>query len=258
MLFNFAQNQENVDGSKIPEEFKSFYAKNDDGTFNFKGDDPVVSTAVSALTGMNSALVKERAITADLKKNRIDLSVLSEYGSDVQSIAEGIQTRMDAMKNDGGQEAAKKMENMKTAMAQEFNAKLNASDKRNEALQSQLYDQLVTTKAVSAISEHKGNAKLLMPFVKQQVQVKEVDGTMVETVVDDNGAPRFNGTGLPMTVSELVKDMKASDDYAPCFASESRKGGGTPPENSGKRAPVATAGEERSSVDKIADGLNAM
>lgn len=257
MQFNFEENQhvETLDG--VPDNFQPFFKANEAGGFDFRKDDPAVSAAVSTITGMSIALDAERGVTAALKKQKVDLTPLKEFGGDIESIAKGVNERISQLKDAGGADADKKIENLKTSMAQAHATEVQKLSERNKGLQGQLYTQLVTTEATTAIAEHKGNAELLINFVSNQVKVEESDGQLTATVVDANGAPKYNGMGQPMSVTELVGTMKKDKKYAALFQSEARPGGGTPPNTSSQRAPAPGEKDTRNPTQKLSDGLKA-
>ena len=255
MQFNFDENQHVDNLDIVPEDFQPFYTENAAGGYDFRKDEPAVTKAVSVITGLDAALNAERQVTKQLKANKPDLSPLKEFGTDVASIAKGVNERIEQLKAAGGADADKKIENLKSSMAQAHAAELQAKEKRIEGLTGQLYNQLVTAEATAAIAEHKGNAELLLGFVSQQVKVTEEDGNLKATVVDSNGAPKYSGTGLPMSVTELVGSMKKDKKFAALFQSDSRNGGGTPPESSNTRTPAPGDKDKMSATEKIAAGL---
>ncbi len=76
-------------------------------------------------------------------------------------------------------------------------------------------------------------------------------------VVDEAGDVRMGPAGSPMTVAELVAEMKRDTNFAQAFASDTPGGNGTTP-RSGPSAPAKKTGEARSSTQKIAAGLTNM
>ena len=134
---------------------------------------------------------------------------------------------------------------------------LEKRDQRNQALQNQLYGLLVENSAVAAVAELKGVPELLLPFIKTQVKVAEENGEFKVQVLDGQGEVRYGATGSPMTIKELVQEMKAQEKYGRLFESEAPAGPGGKPPGSGRSTPVRPSGKELTSAEKIAQGLAA-
>lgn len=234
----------------VPEQFKGLYAEAD-GKYrlndNYKG-------VAEAVTGLNRSLKAARA-EAKAMKGKTDLSPLADFGEDPASIAETVKTRMQELEAQlaNGDKAKVNVDKIKEDLAKAHSKDLEKVSKRSEALQTQLYGLLVENAATTAIAELKGVPELLMPFVKTQVNVLEEDGEYRVFVVDGQGDRRYSGiTGQPMSIKELVSEMKANEKFGRLFESEAPQGGGTPP---GGRRPVQQPRGEMSANDKIRAGL---
>lgn len=238
----------------VPEPFRPLYAAMADGKF---GVADTHKGAAEAIVGLNRSL---KAARQDAKsKTPTDLSSLSEFGTTVDEINTAVRTRMTELQNQlaQGDTAKLNLDKIRQELADGHSKDLLKHTTRIEALQAQLYDRLVTSEAVSAIAEAKGIPELLMPFVRNQVKVAEANGKFDVYVVDQAGDQRYSGiTGQPMTIRELVNELKANEKFGRLFESESGQGGGTPPRTPGQRPP-AQPGATRSSTDKISAGLAA-
>ena|SRR5215813_2021839 len=104
-----------------------------------------------------------------------------------------------------------------------------AAAQERDTIRGQYERSAINTAVLAAIGEHKGNAKLLTPFVLQFVRPKQEDGRLHLRVVNDNGDERFNSKGEPMTPSELIAEMAQQDDFARAFEGSGNSGGGTKP-----------------------------
>jgi hypothetical protein len=250
MEFDFGKSTKVASLDSVPEQFRALYKEVEGEGFVLDSEDPKVAGAVSAIAGLNKAL---RAARADARsKTPIDLSPLSEYGADPEEIAEAIRAKLD--------EAAKAkgpgidLEKIKADLARTHAGELEKERKRAEALQGQLYKVLVENAARQEIATQKGDADLLMPFVKERVTVSEDGGEFRVHVVDGTGDARYSGvTGSPMTLRELVAEMKADKRYGRLFESDAPDGGGTPP--SGPKRPLGRETADLSPVEKIKKGL---
>lgn len=212
-----------------------------------------------AITGLFAANTKIRGENKELaKKGQIDLSGLEEFGEDLPTIKEKLKARLEELETaaaagkDGKLNVDKVRAEMKAAME-----KAVADERKvQDALRGTVHKYLVTSGASEALAAENGMVDLAMPFVERQVKVVEQDGEFKAVVVDADGDPRISGgTGQPMTIRELVKEMKGQEKFAPLFKSEAKGGGGAQPGKTGaKPAPAAQAS---SPIDKIKAGLAA-
>lgn len=254
MEFDFATNTSVPTLDKVPQDFRGLY-KQDGDKFVLDADNAAVKSAVSAITGLNNALKaarKEKAPT-------VDLAPLSEFGADPVAIKTKFnQTISDLTEQIKGVNIPKITE----GIANEWKGKVDAAQTEGKALEGQLYEELVTSRATTAIAAEKGDVELLMPFVTKQVKTTRVNGKLAVQVVDGAGDVRFSGvTGQPMTVTELIKEMKGQERYGRLFNSESPRGGGSLPSTT-SRGPLLPSGQHRdgaitteSSTSKIARAL---
>lgn len=96
-----------------------------------------------------------------------------------------------------------------------------------KSLSSALEAKLVDAEVVSALSKHTSAVKLLEPHVKSQVKVFNEDGKFIAKVIDKDGNPRIgDAQGTPMTIQQLVEEMKVQDDYLRGFDGNTVGGGG--------------------------------
>jgi len=152
--------------------------------------------------------------------------------------------------------AIKKAQDEATTAAQE-----------RDAIRTQYERSATNTAVLAAITEHKGNLKLLEHRVLHYVRPKQEDGRLRLRVVDDNGEERFNSKGEPMTPSELVAEMAQQDEFAGAFAGSGNSGGGTKPAASGSGSKTHRLGvrtkrdlagdKDRSFNQKFADFIKA-
>lgn len=96
-----------------------------------------------------------------------------------------------------------------------------------KSLSDALEAKLVDAEVVSALSKHTKAVKLLEPHVKARVKVFNEDGKFTAKVIDEKGNPRIgDAQGTPMTIEQLVEEMKASEDYLRAFDANTVGGGG--------------------------------
>lgn len=248
MDFEFAP-VDNLD--KVPEQFRSIYVTGEGDKYV---PDPAHKGLVEAVVGLNRALKAAR--TEAKNKASVDLTPLAEFGSTVEEIKANIIKKQAELQNElaKGSEAKLNLDKIRQEMADAHAKELQKAQVRTEALQKQLYGLLVENAATAAIVEQKGIPELLLPFIKSQVKVVEQDGEFKVFVVDSQGDQRYSGvTGQPMTIKELVAEMKANERYGRLFESEAPVGGGMSP-RSGQTFPRQT-GKTLSAHEKIVLGL---
>jgi hypothetical protein len=251
-MFDFATNQEVETLDVVPENFRVFYTEGETG-FKLNSEEPAISVAVASITGLAKSL---NAARNDAKNNKVDLSPLADFGTNPAEIAESVTTRMEELNKqikDGGK-AKIDVEKIKAELSSAHSADIEKRQAREQALTNQLYGMLVTSEATTAITANKGIPELLMPFVKDQVQVVEQDGKMTAYVVDAEGSQRYSGTtGAPMTINELIMEMKSNKQFGRVFESDTPSGPGSPPRQQSQH--IKPADGELSATQKIANGL---
>jgi hypothetical protein len=198
-----------ADTTTVPEQFRLFY----DDKGSLRKDDPIVSGSVSAIVGLDKALKAARGDADTGKKQLKAFEALAEFGKTPEEILLGVQERI-KQTTEGGKE---NVEKIKASIAAANQQELEKKDGRIGKLTEYLYKTLVTETAVKAIAEAKGDTTLALPFVARYVKVVENEGqSPAVVVVDESGTARYsrvNG-GVPMTVQELVSEMKADKLYA--------------------------------------------
>ena len=61
-----------------------------------------------------------------------------------------------------------------------------------------------------------------------------------DALVDANGTPRINAKGEPLTIKDVVAEMRASDTFGRAFEGSGASGGGTPPKTQSGGMPGGT------------------
>lgn len=250
MIFTFAGNEtlENLD--IVPEEFRAMFQKQNDGTYQL-GE--AYGGVAKAIDGLNKSLKASRFEAKEAKKKSVDLSKLADYGESVDQIAETIASLKEAAEKKSG-EAKVNVDKIRQEIAASMKADLDKEKTRSQNYYKQLEEQMVGNVAAMALAEAKGNAKLLMPHVRTKIKMQENDKGVFEVfVVDDSGDQRYSTvTGQPLSIPELISEMRKDPTYGPAFASEAPSGGGAQQSGRVNRTPN---GANMSPVDKIAAGL---
>ena len=254
MDFDFAANAEVDDVQLVPEQFRGAYVQNGD---KFVIADPYkpFTSLVSGLTGSLKASRAEAKIAKGAAK--VDLTPLAAFGTTPVEIAEKVSAQIEDLtaKLNSGQKLDP--EKMRADIAKGFQTQLAERDQTIASMNKSLNVHLVSSEATRAIADNKGVPDLLMPHIERQVKVIVENGTYKSVVVDKDGDTRISGaTGQPMTIAELVKEMKATTTFGRAFESEAAQGTGTRP---GVKTPVAgqrATGAALTSLQKIEAGLN--
>lgn len=91
-----------------------------------------------------------------------------------------------------------------------------------------LEEYLIDAEAMRELAQHSDSPGLLLPHVKSRMKVVEQDGRFTARIVDDHGNVRIGkGQGsAPMTLSELMDEMKQDKTFAPAFRGSGSSGGG--------------------------------
>jgi hypothetical protein len=255
-MFEFSQNTEMESLDSVPENFRVFYKQSDSGEgYRLNSDDPATSAAVSTITGLAKSLKAARADADSYRKQRTDLSALSEYGDSPEAIAESFRGKLGDLEKQisEGSQAKVDIERIREDLSKSHSKELEKRDTLVQSLKDQLYSNLVLSEATTAIAAQKGVAELLMPFVRERVRAVEEDGNLRVYVVDNEGNRRYSGTtGEAMSIQELVSEMKGNAQFGRLFESEAPSGTGT---NPAPQRRSVTPAAEMTSVDKIAAGL---
>lgn len=240
MPFDFSQHQEVDSLSDVPENFDSFYEEKADGSgFVLNTENKAVAAAVKIISGQTAALGRARKEADQARGNTVDLSPLKDYGSTPEEIAKAFDEKLKASgkkTSTDEQEVENRINTVKTNLKNQYETQLGEAKSLLESRTAQLHEQVKRQGALAAIAEHEGSPKLLTNLVLSQTVVEEDDnGNFMVVVPDGNGGIRYNGSGAPMTPSDLVAEMRKDKDLHGAFSSSIPDGGGTPPGTTSRR-----------------------
>lgn len=142
---------------------------------------------------------------------------------------------------------------------QKFQNKIGELEKQLIAKDGTIHELLVETAADAAIAEHEGDPDLLKPFVLRQLKVVAEDGQKPSVkIYDPTGTLKMNSKGEPMSVSELVSDMRQNEKFGRLFKGTGTTGsganppiGGNKPPSTQRRSDFKTEKERAAFVDKF-------
>lgn len=204
----------------IDESLRSYYVQGDDGKYRLDG--------VEDVSGLKSAL---ETLKADKKKLRESLERFKDLDPDEY-------TRLKQEREDREMQSATKkgeFEKLRTQMVEKHQTELGAKESRITNLLSTIQLLMVDEQATRAIAAQKGVPELLLPHVRSQVKVIEEDGRFTTVVVDKSGNPRIGDAGgQPMSIAQLVSEMRQSEIYGRAFEASGATGSGA---TSGRSSP---------------------
>jgi hypothetical protein len=244
MEWDFNANQE-VDEATLtnaPEGFRGAYEKGEDDKFRIAAG---YKPFVEAITGLNGALRNERNNTKTLKGQK-DVSDQLRESLGFESLDEA-KAKFEELQQAVSTQSKVDPAKIKAEIQKTFDGEIVKKDQEIGNMRGTLNRFMVESAAVSALAEARGNPKLLMPIVREQVELVADGEDYVVRVKDGQGDYRGDGKGGFMSVADLVLEMRAGKDYSAAF--ESDIGGGT---NSGNPRPGV---QQRSQIQRIqADG----
>ncbi len=197
-------------------------------------------------TALKGALQKERKAREDRDKQAKVWERIGKTPDEISELLEAQQQREQT-------EAERKGEwdKLRAQMNDKHQTELKNKDETIGQMRKRLEAELVDAKAVSAIASADGNPRLLLNVVKGFVKVD--DGFNV-VVVDSKGDPRVNAKGEPLSISDLITELRSDSDYGQAFKGSGQSGGGTQPghSNGGMPKPPHNRRSEFSRAERIA------
>lgn len=185
---------------------------------------------VEDVTGLKSALSKERTSRTALEKIAKKLGVPIQKQEDVDALLEKMGDR--SLEEVLTLAEGKQVQASEALTAAEKKAQriIAAKDEEIIKLSNGLSKRIKDDAAKDAIVKAKGNDTLLMPHVIKFLKVVEEDGAegkeYVAQVLDKKGQPRMDSKGEPFTVSALVAELKGQAEFAGAFEGSGASGSG--------------------------------
>ena len=234
---------EGVDGSVA-----SHYTETDGGTFLLNVESSG-GYELENTTNLKTALGKERSNAAEAAKR---LKVFD--GIDPDAAREAI-TKVEEYANfDPEKKVEEAMKAREAQLIKQHEKALVGLKDENGTLLGQLETNLITSAATKAIAANQGSVDLLLPHVMRQTRMRRTEsGQFIAEVVDNEGHPRVGDTnGNPMTIPQLVDEMRASDSFARAFDGSGATGSGA----TNNTAPSGNKGRSRTVSRFDQDALN--
>jgi hypothetical protein len=217
------------DINTIDEAHRSLYVERD-GAFHLDVDGVDEHPSVVKLKQQQEAARRsERAMKAQVEK----WEKIGKTEEEIAAlIAEQERNKNNELEQKGQWEELKKQMNDKhQADIKRWEGLTEAEKQKNNQLKSRLERYLVDAQATAAIAAAEGEPELLLPIVKKFMKVVEDPdtGEFSTAIVDDKGGARVNGKGDPLTLPELLAEMRASEKLGRAFKASGASGGGSAP-----------------------------
>ncbi len=201
------------------------YVKNEkDGKF-YLNVTPTEGFALENVKGLKDALSQERS-RADTAEQK--LTVFKDIDP---AAARDALSKVDEMKNwTPEQKVREQIEAREAQLTTKYGNERKGLEEQIGVLKNQLQGMLVTNAATKAILDAEGVPDLLLPIVERQVRMRAMaNGEYVVEIVDGKNNPRVSprpGISEPMTIAELVAELKTSNTFARAFNGNGASGGG--------------------------------
>lgn len=268
-------NKEDFEG--LSDEVKGHYKEDGDNYVLDVGS--VDGFALENVTGLKSTVEKlrttEKNLNSELKNVKSNYASFQEQFKDIDAEqARNALAKIDEIKDWDGETkvkeavavAEKRLQNQIEQLSSQHKTKVEELEDSLADSQSQLQDAIVNSKIIESITKEGGNINLLMPHVRSQVQmVKDSNGKWKPEVINKDGNMRIGDSqGNPMTITQLVQEMKSQDTFAAAFPGANSsgsgdsgdKGDGKPPKNTSKSKTISSSDRKAVSenLEKIASG----
>lgn len=183
------------------------------------------------------ALVAERLASevAGLKNNQAEALKEAKAAKAKLASYEGIDPAEYKALKDAAAEAERKrlqgegdFKTLEQQLIAKYEQKVEAERGTATRYRSSLEQHLIDAEALRALAEVSDSPALLLPHVKARMKVLEQDGTFAARIVDQDGNVRIGkGQGsAPMTLAELMDEMKQDKQFALAFRGTGSSGGG--------------------------------
>jgi len=203
---------------EVEESFRPLYVEKD-GKFSLAVE------GIEDTSGLKSALAAERKRASDLEKKVKGWEKSGKTPEEIQELLDAHETRQQSESERKGE-----WDKLRAQMNDKHAKDLQAKDETIGAMRRRLEAELVDAKATAAIADAGGKPKVLLNVVKQ---FTKVDENFNVQIVDAKGDPRVNGKGEPLTIADLVAEIKADEDYGANFKGSNQSGSGKQPDNAG-------------------------
>jgi hypothetical protein len=245
----------------VPEAFRSEYTEKD-GKFVLSVENYVDEGAKKIIDAERAARAKAEK---DLKDSRKTWEKLGKSPEEIEKLVAESKAAEQKRLEEAGEFEKVKTQIIESAEKEKKALRDQLANKDLEVggLKTSLQKRLVDVEATAAIAGAKGEPALLLPAIRSRTKVEEIDGEFVVKVLDQKGDPMVDGKGNPLTVGDLVSELKQDKVYGRAFDASGNSGSGMRPNggsgSSGssiaKRSDLKTEAERSAFIN--ANGLDA-
>lgn len=175
-------------------------------------------------SGLKTALQSERQARATYERQAKQWGALGKTPEEINELLVAQAKAEEDKLNKAGE-----WDKLRAQMNDKHAAELQAERDRNAAKDKALARFMIDGEAAKAIAAAKGVPELLLPHVQRFARMVESDGDYSVQIVDAKGDPRVNAKGEPLTISDLIAEMRASDVFGRAFDGTDKSGSGKPP-----------------------------
>lgn len=235
---------------EAPEGVRDQYQAGSDGKFVLAVE-AVDGFALEHVTGLKTALGKERTRAETAERN---LTRFADLDPDTARTALARVLELEAIdpSKEADKMASAKVEAATKSLTTKFTTEIAARDDKLGKLGG-LVDNLARRQAaIAAIAEAKGSVDLLLPHVLGATKAEIGDDGVTVKVFKD-GIEAVNNQGAPMSIAELVAEMRGSDTFARAFEGANHSGSGKQTDNPpGPKAQADFGGDRKQRAAAIA------
>lgn len=243
----------------VPETLREHYAEKD-GKFILSVES-VGGVSLEDVGGLRTALSKERE-----SRQTADKTLKAWEGLDPEDTRDRLAKYDELSKLDPSKEADRIVTERVKAWGEKEGKRLTAEietrDQKIGKLEGAYRKVTVTQAATQAISEAKGRVKPLLPHVESVTRVRETaDGSYAVEVLDAAGNVRIGDSqGNPLTIAQLIAEMKDNDDFSPLFEGHNAGGSGAPSGGANRNAGGGhgSNNQNMTPTQRIAEGLRSL
>lgn len=211
----------------LPEGLRGEYVERD-GKF-FADITPVDGYALEDVSGLKSTLGKKQTRLDQLEKEVVKYKDL-----DPDKARAALSELEELRKLDPDKEADKiantKFEAAKSQLLTKHEKELSDERARAEKYRNKIDELLRDQRATVELAKHKGSIKLLLPHIRNHTRVVEEGDDFKLEVIDASGNIRIgNSKGEPMSLEDLILEMRNSEEYGRAFEGDGKSGSGKLP-----------------------------
>lgn len=213
----------------VPESVRGEYAEKD-GKF-YLSVEAVDGFALEDVNGLKGTLSKELA-----KRKTAETELEKFKGIDPAKARTALEELEELKAIDPEKEADKivsaKLEAAKSQLVAKHNQELEVERSKSTKYRAKIEELLLDTVATEALAKEKGSIDLLLPHIRSKARVVEEGDDFKVEVIDKEGNVRIGDSkGSPMSIVDLVLEMRDSDTFGRAFEGNGVSGTGKGPGN---------------------------